>query len=125
MQTNNTVSTGLLGESIACRYLTERGYRVITRNFLRKSGEIDIVAEKTGRLHFVEVKTISCENGRKPLWHAVENLHAAKMRRIVSTVYGYLSTFHVNREDWQIDAVLVQVDRSNRIADIEFYEALG
>ena len=122
---DETISTGLLGESVACRYLTERGFRIITRNFLRKGGEIDIVAEKAGRLHFVEVKTVSCESGRESAWHPVENLHTAKLRRITSTVYTYLSTFHVNREDWQIDAVLIRIDRKRRGADIEFYEALG
>ena len=115
----------MLGESIACRYLQECGYRIVTRNFLRKGGEIDIVAEKEGRLHFVEVKTVSCERGREPAWHPVENLHAAKLRRVTSTVYNYLATFHVKREDWQIDAVLVRVDRFHKEADIEFYEAIG
>ena len=120
-----TVSTGLLGESIACRYLIDRGFRIVTRNFLRKGGEIDILAEKVGRLHFVEVKTVSCESGREPTWHPVENLHAAKLRRITSTIYNYLSTFHVNREDWQIDAILIRIDQKSREADIEFFEALG
>jgi len=123
--TKDTIQTGLLGESIACRYLTERGYRIITRNFLRKCGEIDVVAEKVGRLHFVEVKTISCENGQKTDWNPIDNLHADKLRRITATVFSYLSAFRVNQEDWQIDAVLIRLDRKNKKADIEVIEAMG
>ncbi len=125
MAKESNISTGLLGESISCRYLKEQGYRIVTRNFLRKGGEIDIVAEKDGRLHFVEVKTISCENGNKSAWNPVDNLHSDKLKRIEATVYNYLSTFHVKREDWQIDAVLINLDRRNKKASIELIEAIG
>ena len=124
---NKDIPTGMLGESIACLYLKNLGYRVITRNFLRKCGEIDIVAEKDGRLHFVEVKTVSHEIvvGGVQSWNPIDNLHEEKIRRIHRTVYTYLSAFHVNQEDWQIDAVLIVLDRKNKEAYIEVLEAIG
>jgi putative endonuclease len=48
---------GSEGESVACRYLEGRGYRVLCRNYRCRSGEIDIVArDSVETTVFVEVK---------------------------------------------------------------------
>ena len=49
--------TGRLGEERVCAHLTERGYRIVSRNFRIKGGEIDIIAENGDYIAFVEVKT--------------------------------------------------------------------
>ena len=49
--------TGRLGEERVCACLTERGYRIVSRNFRIKGGEIDIIAENGDYIAFVEVKT--------------------------------------------------------------------
>ncbi|MFO0704072.1 MAG: YraN family protein, partial [Patescibacteria group bacterium] len=41
------ISTGKLGEKIACIYLQQKGYKIITQNFRCKTGEIDIIAKST------------------------------------------------------------------------------
>jgi Holliday junction resolvase-like predicted endonuclease len=38
--TSNTQKTGLLGENIACKYLSDRGFDVLERNYTKKWGEI-------------------------------------------------------------------------------------
>ena len=48
---------GCAGEELAALLLLQRGYRILARNFACRWGEIDIIAEKEGVLHFVEVKT--------------------------------------------------------------------
>ena len=50
---------GQIGEDCACRYLVERGFKIIERNYLKKWGEIDIIAKKKKKIHFVEVKAVS------------------------------------------------------------------
>ncbi|MBX4181397.1 YraN family protein, partial [Candidatus Parcubacteria bacterium] len=50
---------GDIGENIACDFLKNRGYTIVERNYLRKWGEIDIVARKGEVIHFVEVKSVS------------------------------------------------------------------
>ena len=37
---------GNLGENLACRFLAERGFKIVERNYRKKWGELDIVAEK-------------------------------------------------------------------------------
>jgi putative endonuclease len=52
----NTTLTGRKAEQAAKVYLEMRGYRIIEQNWRRPRYEIDIIAEKDGRVHFVEVK---------------------------------------------------------------------
>lgn len=53
----NNKLKGLLGEIIACRYLSDKGYTILDKNFSCKFGEIDIVAFFEDILVIVEVKT--------------------------------------------------------------------
>ena len=50
---------GRYGEDLAHRYLQRRGYRVVARNFVPRSGhgDLDLVAWQGDRLVVVEVKT--------------------------------------------------------------------
>jgi putative endonuclease len=51
-----TTDTGHRAELAAKVYLEMRGYRIIEQNWRRPRAEIDIIAEKDGVIHFVEVK---------------------------------------------------------------------
>ena len=48
---------GKLGEALAEKYLDERGYEVIDRNWRHSHFELDLIAIKDDVLHFIEVKT--------------------------------------------------------------------
>ncbi len=52
----DTRASGATGESIACRFLEKKGYKIIERNYRCHSGEIDIIAMERDTLCFVEVK---------------------------------------------------------------------
>ena len=56
-----TQKVGSLGEELTVKFLVKRGYRILDRNYWRPWGELDIVAEKKGRIHFVEVKAKSAQ----------------------------------------------------------------
>jgi len=45
------------GEEIAARYLLERGYKILDRNFHTRYGELDIICKEKKAIVFVEVKT--------------------------------------------------------------------
>lgn len=47
---------GRKGEEEAEKYLWEKGYEIVDKNWQTKFGEIDIIAKKGGLLVFVEVK---------------------------------------------------------------------
>ena len=48
---------GKVGENAACRYLKKKGYDILERNYRKRYGEIDIIAQKDDLCVFVEVKT--------------------------------------------------------------------
>jgi len=54
-----TQKVGSLGEELVVKFLIKRGYTILDRNYRRPWGELDVVAEKKGRIHFVEVKAFS------------------------------------------------------------------
>lgn len=49
--------TGKDGETLAVQYFTDKGYAVLHTNWRHSHYEIDIIAHKAGKLHFIEVKT--------------------------------------------------------------------
>lgn len=125
---------GDLGEDLACEFLRRRGYRIVERNYLRKWGEIDIVAEKStekgSRLHFVEVKTVSHETTKATPWcgsqetssyRPEENMHPWKLKRLGRTIQTYLLHKKLDT-DWQLDLITVKVDMTARQGRVELIE---
>lgn len=53
----SSVSLGQIGEGLARKYLLSNKFFIVEKNFRCKTGEIDIVAEKNGKIYFIEVKT--------------------------------------------------------------------
>ena len=49
--------TGTLGEEMAVKYLQDKSYTILHRNWRHKNWETDIIASKNSTLHFIEVKT--------------------------------------------------------------------
>lgn len=49
--------TGKQGEILAVAYFEQHGYHILHRNWRHRNWEVDIIAEKNGMLHFIEVKT--------------------------------------------------------------------
>ena len=123
---NNKI-IGNLGEDIACKYLEGKGFIVKTRNYLKKWGEIDIVTHETnGKIHFVEVKTVSRENGRstgnglqsirKGQYRAEDNVHPEKLRRMRRVIQSYLLEKGDNGYNWQFDVLTVTLNMRDKTA---------
>ena len=52
---------GKNGEYLAADFLQQKGYAIVCKNWRHKQYEIDIIATKGRKLHFVEVKTRSSD----------------------------------------------------------------
>lgn len=55
-KSSSTSARGKEGEASAAAYLLREGYTILEKNFRRRTGEVDIVCERSGTLVFVEVK---------------------------------------------------------------------
>lgn len=97
---------GNYGEQEAAAFLEKRGYRVLRRNYRLFFGEIDLILEKAGVIHFVEVKTVSQETyakGIKPEDHVTRE----KITRIMKVAEFFLASNHLFEKKTQIDVVAV------------------
>ncbi|MDO8589745.1 MAG: YraN family protein [bacterium] len=131
---------GDIGENIACGFLEKRGFEIIERNYLRKWGEIDIVARKSNVIHFVEVKSVSRVTLDEPVTHArpltpersdggrgtsdyrpEDNMHPWKLKRLSRAIQTYLLEKNLEL-DWQLDLVTVKMDHQTRKARVELID---
>jgi putative endonuclease len=127
---------GKIGEDCVCKYLVNKGYKVIERNYLRKWGEIDIIAQRDKAIHFIEVKSVSREihkdvtcgtsrYGKNDLYRAEDNLHPWKIKRLSRVIQSYLLEKGIDDGvDWQFDVATVLVDMSKRISRVTYIEDL-
>jgi len=116
---------GRTGEDIAAQFLISKGFKIITRNYRKPWGEIDIIAEKGDIVRFVEVKAVSRENlpdiSREMDYRPEELVHVRKLKKLARTAAMYMEVMKDHRE-FQIDVVGVIIDKSRRIAHCRFFE---
>ncbi len=120
---------GLLGEDISARFLEEKGYSVVCRNYRKKYGEIDIIARRKDKIYFIEVKTVSRDNladkvsDSADLARPEDNVHPDKLKRLSRTIQAYLAENSMGEEDeWQFDVITVLLDVKNKIARVKRLE---
>ena len=78
--------TGNQGEALAATWLAQNGYRMLHQNWRHSRWEVDIIAEKDGILHFVEVKT----RRTKKFGHPEENVDRKKIQNLINAAEEYL-----------------------------------
>ena len=104
---------GNMGENIATMFLVKQGYDIIERNYLKKWGEIDIVAKKDKKLHFVEVKTVSCSSLKDVTYETLgeyspeDNVHYRKRERLGRVFSTYLMDMGQENCQWYFDVICV------------------
>ena len=120
---------GDIGENIACKFLVKRGFEIIEQNYSKKWGEIDIIAKKTNKLHFIEVKSVS----HMPVsyetdnYRPEDNLHPWKLQRLSRVIQTYLLSYKGNRDvsyetDWQFDVIVVYLNIKSLQARVNYME---
>ena len=103
---NNTLSTGIQGEEIACRFLAEKGYDIIDRNWRSGHCEIDIIARKENTIVFCEVKTARSRR----FGSAIEWVTPRKTRRIAMTALDYIAHHRIQGCSFRFDVIGLDVN---------------
>lgn len=114
---------GQLGENIACRYLVEKGYKIVERNFRKPWGEIDIIAKARDKvLVFVEVKTVRQYNDNfvndDSIITAESQLTKSKLQKLQRTASLYVGHNQELVNDdrgWQIDLLALTIKENNYV----------
>jgi putative endonuclease len=100
-----TTELGQRGERIAARYLTDRGLRLLDRNWRCREGELDIVARDGDAIVFCEVKTRRAVG----FGHPVEAVTPTKQRRLRLLATRWLAAHEEHAPDLRFDVVGVLV----------------
>jgi len=99
----NRKQIGKTGEDIAANFLKGKGYRILARNFRRRMGEIDIIAQDGQTLVFVEVKTDRTGAFGEPEYR----VDPRKQRQLGRLALRYLQEKGIQDQDCRFDVVAV------------------
>ncbi len=97
---------GLLGEEIAARWLTRRGWRIVYRRFRNGRRDIDLVAQRDALVAFVEVKARKGDTFGDP----VEAVNHRKQRELTRSARIWIDRHGRAEEHYRFDVVGVLVD---------------
>ena len=123
--TSKTQKIGEIGENIAVTFLMKHNFSILDRNYTKKWGEIDIVAEKENKIHFIEVKSVSrdlnCVSQETlDQYKPEDNMHPWKMKRMARTIQTYLLSKKVpDEKEWQVDLLVIFLDIKDKKAKIK------
>ena len=140
--TSKTQKTGEIGENIAIKFLVKHGFSILDRNYTKKWGEIDIIAEKANKLYFIEVKSVASADakaltnrresvscGTNDNYRPEDNMHPWKLKRLSRTIQTYLLSTpslklrragkKIEEMEWQVDLLVVFLDIKNKKAKIK------
>lgn len=111
---------GAWAENYVAQYFESKKYIILGRNYRKKWGEIDIVAEKEGILVFVEVKA----NKKELAGFEPENrVNPEKLRRLHRAIQTYLvSKKYGQNQDWQIDIVSLTLNKDGGSVKIKHFK---
>ena len=90
----STYEKGRQGEALACRFLEEKGYIILARNFVWQKHEIDIIAQDKNEIVFIEVKERETDVFGEPY----EAVNLRKQKYIINVADYYLRKFNIKFE---------------------------
>ena len=87
MKKFSTQNIGETGEEYAVNFLKKKKYKILERNYRKRFGEIDIIAENKNNIVFVEVKTRHTDS----MISAADAVNRQKQLKIIKTASLYLA----------------------------------
>lgn len=114
------LQTGKQAEKLAGDYLTGKNFAILSRNWFRPWGELDIVARKNGILHFVEVKGESQARGGFDAWRRANR---GKLEKVIRTAKTWMvHNRYSAHTPWQIDIIQVSIRKEKEEAHITHFK---
>lgn len=114
-----SAALGRRGEDLAVAWLERAGYAIRERNWRRRCGELDIIAERDGLVVGVEVKTRASDAMGAP----EEAITPAKQRKLLLTIQTYLMESGEEQRPFQLDVIAVRLTPSGAHLETRHYPA--
>ncbi len=98
---------GKWGEDVALRYLLQKGFHLVARNWFCGHKELDLIMEDRRGIHIVEVRTRKENSLKEPL----ESVDTVKQRKVLAAADSFIRAMKVQKEVFfDIVAVLSETD---------------
>lgn len=104
----NRKALGKWGEDYAEKYLIQKEYHILQKNYRFERNEIDIVAQFENTLVFVEVKTVSTLSYGEP----EDKVDPHKQQLIQKVAEGYLYEKELDEISCRFDVIAIQKNQS-------------
>ena len=112
---------GSWGEDLALKWLIDKDYELIQRNFRHQNDEIDLVMRKDKVIVFFEVKT-----RRSDSYGLAEfSITPKKLSALFRCINHYLVEQKLEDMEWQLDLLVVEKFNKDEDAEILHFERLG
>ncbi len=111
-------SIGALGEELAANYLQDKGFTIRDRNVYSRWGELDIIAERSNKIYFIEVKT------RIHLRHGMpyEAVRIPKLFNLMRSIKFYILENQLHYHKFQLDVISVILNEDKSLQEVKVYE---
>lgn len=120
--TDDRVESGRVAENAVADFLQAKGYSIVRRNYRKRIGEIDLIAQKGRRMHFIEIKSRSTGTGPSP----VESWGETQRARFILLAEAFLAENAQLRRggdlEISLDFAAVRFADDGSVMDIEFIE---
>jgi len=85
--------------------LINKGFHLVEKNWRCRSGEIDLIMERNGITHFIEVKT----RAGTTFGYPEESITPTKLRKLARTIEMYLNYAQHPPKSYQADALAITI----------------
>ena len=105
----SSVEIGHINETKACKYLINKGYKILARNYRLKFGEIDIICSKDKTIIAIEVKTLKSCWDEEDILYLISPLKRYKIKNVFA---NYLATNNlITYYNTRFDVIVVLGDK--------------
>jgi putative endonuclease len=110
------ISLGRLAEDLAAEFLERFGMRLVVRNWRRREGELDIVAQDWETLVFVEVRSrTGGESG-----HPLEAITPRKRAQVIRAARAFLNEEPCEASGFRFDVIGVTFWSDSRAPTLDY-----
>lgn len=94
---------GNTGEILAEKFLCEKGFEILARNFHTREGEVDLIARDATQIVFVEVKA----RRNAKFGAAIESVSEEKLNKIVMAGEQWLQQNNLDGASYRVDVIAI------------------
>lgn len=123
MKDHNYIDFGSFAEGLAEKFLENRGYKILCRNYRKPWGEVDVIVEKEGIIIFVEVK--ASDSPAPKGFEPEKRVNDKKILRIKRAAQTYIQQKNLDDRSWQIDIIAIELNKDRRTAKITHFKNIG